>query len=289
MPQVDLSSLQMRTLSLTQFYTLVEWATAEGWNPGIYDADVFYQTDPEGHVGYFLDDELIAGGSIVSYGGKFGFMGLFIVRSDYRNSGIGRQLWYQRRDRLISRLQPGAAIGMDGVVAMQPFYARGGFKLAFRDERYEFTGQALTKSPSIKALALTDVSGVLTYDAACFGVDRSGFMIAWLDLPGNSMYTYQEANQLRGFIVMRKTQIGYKIGPLFADHYEAAKALFAACLTDALNQKVFLDVSANHKDALDLVKEFGGKYVFECARMYYGNPPLADNDKVVGITSFELG
>ena len=47
--------------------------------------------------------------------------GLFIVKPEYRAMGIGRKLWYQRRDLLISRLHNNASIGMDGVVAMQPF------------------------------------------------------------------------------------------------------------------------------------------------------------------------
>ncbi|MFK7947270.1 MAG: hypothetical protein AB8G11_06765 [Saprospiraceae bacterium] len=38
-----------------------------------------------------------------------------------------------------------------------------------------------------------------------------------------------------------------------------------------------------------LIKKDDAKYVFECARMYYGNPPKVDFNKVFGITTFELG
>ncbi len=85
--------------------------------------------------------EMIGGGSIVSYNKEFGFMGFFIVKPDYRAHGIGKKLWYQRRDTLLSRLNKGASIGMDGVIAMQPFYKKGGFEISFRDERYENIGK----------------------------------------------------------------------------------------------------------------------------------------------------
>ena len=77
--------------------------------------------------GFHLNDQLVAAGAVVSYQGAFGFMGLFIVHPDFRGQGIGNKLWYLRRDLLLSRLNEGASIGMDGVVAMQPFYQKGGF------------------------------------------------------------------------------------------------------------------------------------------------------------------
>ena len=56
---------------------------------------------------------------------------------------MGSKLWYKRRDALLARLNEGASIGMDGVVDMQPFYEKGGFQIAFRDERHEKIGEEL--------------------------------------------------------------------------------------------------------------------------------------------------
>ena len=79
---LEIDDLQFQKLNLEGLKTLVTWAKSEGWNPGIYDADLFYATDPEGFYGYFYQDTLIAGGSIVSYNGEFGFMGFFIVKPE---------------------------------------------------------------------------------------------------------------------------------------------------------------------------------------------------------------
>ncbi|WP_339923128.1 GNAT family N-acetyltransferase [uncultured Cyclobacterium sp.] len=126
---------KLKKLDKEGLNTLVDWAATEGWNPGKYDFEVFWETDPDGYYGFFYEDKLIAGGAIISYNQEYGIMGLFIVRPDFREKGIGKKLWYLRRDLLIKRLHDGSLIGMDGVVAMQPFYEKGGFEIAFRDER----------------------------------------------------------------------------------------------------------------------------------------------------------
>ena len=39
--------------------TLVGWAADEGWNPGLNDAQIFWDTDPQGFVAAELGGELI--------------------------------------------------------------------------------------------------------------------------------------------------------------------------------------------------------------------------------------
>lgn len=269
--------------------TLVAWAKNEGWNPGPHDAEVFYRTDPDGFYGYFDQGELIAGGAIVSYQGEYGFMGLFIVKPDYRGKGIGRKLWFERRNKLQSRLKEGAAIGMDGVVDMQPFYNKGGFEIAFRGERYEKQGAVFQVHPNITMISGKDTEAIITYDQKRFGHPRKSFLKAWLEIPGNFNFQFKDNGIIKGFSVLRKVNNGYKLGPLFAENYSVAEELYNACLNAAGNTSVFIDIPDANPDANHLVKKYNAKYVFECARMYLGEPPQLNIRKVFGITSFELG
>lgn len=286
---IDSSSLQLRQLDFDGLQTLVQWAEQEGWNPGPYDAQVFWATDPDGFVGYFIGEELIAGGSIVSYGGRFGFMGFFIVKPEFRSHGIGQKLWMERRNRLLGRLQPHAAIGMDGVVAMQDFYRKGGFELAFRDERYERAGEKFELETQLSPVDINDFPAILTYDTACFGLERPQFLKPWLEMPESYAFKYVENGLFKGFTVLRKAGKGYKIGPLFADNSKAAEALYKACLNAVSGESVFLDIPVNNPDAVALVEKYKAVYVFECARMYHGIPPKQALNKVFGVTTFELG
>lgn len=286
---MNLDDLTPKKLDLAGVQTLIEWAQEEGWNPGPHDAEVFYLTDPDGFYGYFLEDQMIAGGAVISYNGVYGFMGLFIVKSAYRGLGIGRHLWYFRRDLLINRLAPHAPIGMDGVLAMQPFYQAGGFQIAFKDERYECTGTAFEIHPNVRPINKEDVDQISSFDSACFGTPRPQFLQPWLQLPGSFTFQYGEQGVIQGFAIMRRVKIGYKIGPLFANTPAIAAALYRACLNEAIGEPVYLDIPLCNQEAIQLVKDHGARYVFECARMYYGTPPSMDIHKVYGITTFELG
>ena len=119
---MSLEEITVQKISKQDLTTLIGWASQEGWNPGKYDVDVFWNTDPDGFYGCKVNNELIAGGAIISYDGEFGFMGLFIVNNQYRSKGIGNKLWHKRKNMLIGRLKENATIGMDGILAMQAYY-----------------------------------------------------------------------------------------------------------------------------------------------------------------------
>lgn len=286
---IHLENLEIKKLNKDGLDTLMNWAKEEGWNPGLHDADAFWNTDPDGFYGFFHEDALIAGGAIISYNGEFGFMGLFIVHPQLRRQGIGNKLWHLRRDILLGRLKSDAAIGMDGVVAMQPFYEKGGFKKAFRDERYECTGQKMNVSSHITPLRPAEYEKIMDYDSACLGYKRKTFLKYWLLMPQSLAFQYSENNEILGYAVIRKVDHGYKIGPLFADNSQIGEELYRACLNSALNEPVYLDIPVINQNAVNLVNKYGASYVFECARMYHGQPPKMNISKVYGITSFELG
>ena len=286
---MNLENICLKKLCKSDLTTLVNWAAIEGWNPGKNDVEVFWNTDPNGFYGFYYDDKLIAGGAIISYNNEFGFMGLFIVHHDFRSQGIGNKLWYLRRDLLINRLNSNASIGMDGVVLMQGFYNKGGFNLAYRDERYEFNGTTIPFSTNISAINKADYENIIAYDVAYFGCRRSIFLDNWLSMPQSKAIKYTKDNIIVGYAVIRKAETGYKIGPLFANDENIADDLFKSCLSYAHNDLVYLDIPTTNKNAVNLVKKFKGKYVFECGRMYYGAVPKIDINNIYGITTFELG
>jgi GNAT superfamily N-acetyltransferase len=281
--------LVIRQMTRTELDILVEWAANEGWNPGNNDAQIFWDTDAEGFVAAELGGELIGGGSIVSYGGRFGFMGFFIIRPDHRSHGFGRRLWFHRRDLLISRLQAPAVIGMDGVFDMQAFYARGGFVLHNRDLRFAGVGVAAPLADTLVNLGEVSFTELCRYDAEHFPAPREQFLKAWVSQPNSRALGAIQDDVLRGYGVIRPCRQGFKIGPLFAADGGTAEALFRGLGDIAPSEPIFLDVPENNPQAMALAQRHGMREVFGCARMYYGPPPVLPYREIFGVTTFELG
>jgi len=282
-------SLILRPLVREEVSMACEWAAAEGWNPGLHDAEVFWKTDPKGFLGMELEGELIGTGSIVSYEGKYGFMGFFIVKKEFRGKGYGTRFWYHRCNLLRSRLRPEAAIGMDGVLEMKEWYAKGGFQFSHDSIRMEGIAQ---KSKCAKEVVdLSDVSfhQILEYDRKCFGCNREGFLKNWIAMPNALALGFLKGGQLLGIGVIRSCRVGFKIGPLFADSQEVGNALFESLSDHAAGKAIFLDIPEVNPLAMDLAKNHRMERQFVCARMYMGQPKTIAWEKIFGITTFELG
>lgn len=283
--------IRYRQATRAEFDTAVAWAAAEGWNPGRHDAEAYWATDPDGFVCAEENGEVVATGSIVSYDGAFGFMGFFIVRPDRRGHGLGRDFWLWRRDTLLARLQPGAAIGMDGVFAMQPFYAKGGFVFSHRNLRMAGTGRAAPAGAldGLPALSSLPYEAIAACDRTHFGFARDAFLQRWINPVGGSALGAWDGQRVAGYGVIRPCRSGFKIGPLFADSDALAERLFTALADLAVGQPVFLDTPENNPAALALAARNGLTETFGCARVYHGPAPALPWERIYSVSSFELG
>jgi hypothetical protein len=93
---------------------------------------------------------------------------------------------------------------MDGVVAMQPFYQKGGFEIAFRDERYASKGSTFESEGCISHIDSNDWEDILRYDQYCFGFARDKFMVQWLQQSVLIHFKYKSDGELKVFMLGRK-------------------------------------------------------------------------------------
>jgi Acetyltransferase (GNAT) domain/Acetyltransferase (GNAT) family len=281
--------MNIRRMTRGELDTLVEWAAREGWNPGLDDAEVFWDTDPEGFVAAEIGGELVGGGSIVAYERRYGFMGFFIMRREYRGRGLGDRLWNERKRRLLARLDADACIAMDGVFDMQNYYARGGFRFVCRDLRFEGRGMKAAQLAGVVEASSLPFEPIEACDRRHFPAPRSRFLREWIRRPGGHALAALEGDRVRGYAVMRPCRTGHKIGPLFAANAEIAERLFVALASRVPDEPIFLDVPEINREALALAARHGMKEVFGCARMVLGPTPELPDAEIFGVTSFELG
>ena len=267
---------------------LAVWAADESWNPGKSDIGIAWDTDPEGFIALRRGADLIGGGAIMSYDGLFGFMGLFIVRRDQRGRGLGAHLWRYRLKRLQDRLAPGAPIGMDGVLAMKPFYERGGFVFAHNDLRYQGIADG-TMDPAVRPIDSSMFAVVENFDRSHVPAPRASFLHRWIFQRGSHALGLHQNGQMVGYGVARPALTGYKLGPVFAKRADIAERLILSLMACIPGEQVQLDVPEPNQSGTGLAEKFGLKEVFGCARLYHGQTPDLPIGNIFGVTSFEFG
>lgn len=280
----------IRTLQPQEIDTALDWAAAEGWNPGIYDATCFQSADPQGFLGGFIGDELIATISAVKYGQNFGFIGFYIVKAEYRGRGYGLKLWNAALASLGNRL-----VGLDGVFAQQENYRQSGFSLAYSNVRYQGIAQIHNKADhAVVHLSEIPFAELAEYDQRHFSEQRAAFLKPWIKQPGTVALAITGNNQpngpdLTGYGVIRPCREGYKIGPLFADNAALAERLFMQLQSAAADKPVFLDVPSVNAAGIALAQAHNMTPVFQTARMYKNGMLELPVANIFGVTSFELG
>ncbi len=281
----------IRTATRDEIDLMVDWAAAEGWNPGLHDAEAFYAADPSGFMVGVLDGEPISSISVVKFGDHFGFLGFYIVKPEFRGSGYGLRLWNEGMKYL-----EGRDVGLDGVPAQEANYARWCFRLADRNARYEgtVTGEMGSNEDSrVVPLSSLPIESLLAYDDRLGAASRHAFLRSWISRPGSKPLGIIQDGALAGYAVLRPCRTGYKFGPLFADDASLADALFrAACARLDVGTPVYLDVPGGNPAARQLAERYGMQPVFATARMYrLATRPAIELplERWFGVTTFELG
>jgi len=277
---------RIRTMTRNDVATAIEWAAAEGWNPGLDDAECFRAADPDGFLAGLIGDELVATVSVVKYGDSFGFLGLYIVKPAHRGRGYGLRLW----NAGLAYLE-GRTVGLDGVVAQQDNYRKSGFALAYRNIRYQRSGgMPAVDDVRIVPLASIPFADVNAYDRSVFVADRTRFLECWIRQPRSTALGFVRDGVLAGYGVIRPARGGFKIGPLFGDDPDAAGAVFNTLVAKVPRDSTFcLDVPESNPEAVALAERHRMTVVFETARMYAGPAPSVPLRRLFGVTTFELG
>jgi GNAT superfamily N-acetyltransferase len=280
-----MNTFTIRTMRPAEISLVVDWAAAEGWNPGTADAACFASVDAEGFLIGELDGAPAATVSCVNYDERFAFLGFYIVRADLRGNGYGLRIW----DAAIAHAGT-RVIGLDGVTAQQENYKKSGFQLAYANVRYGGTVVA-SAAPRADIIDLSDVpfAAVEASDTMVFPAPRSAFLRTWIGSPGHIGCAVMRDGRLSSWGVIRPCRIGFKIGPLVADDRAGAEAVLSALIAKVGGGEIFLDVPAVNHEAAALARDFGLAPVFETARMYSGAISPLRLERVFGVTTFELG
>ncbi len=272
-----------RTATRDDLSSILDWAAYEGWNPGLDDAEAFHAADPAGFfVAVDQQDEPIASISVVNHTTTFAFLGLYIVREEFRGRGIGLGLWRHALKHAGSR-----TVGLDGVKAQQDNYRASGFTYAGGTSRY--TGIIAGRSdPSIHVMGSEDMPVLIRMEAVASGVSKPNYLGPWL-MGSRSRTTFvkRDLSASVGFCTIRSCQTGAKIGPLVAADVGVARELIEHA-AKGIDGPISMDVPDTSVALTKLCDTLGWQSGFKTARMYKGGFD-APSHGCFAVSTLELG
>ncbi|MHA3976516.1 GNAT family N-acetyltransferase [Halovulum sp. GXIMD14794] len=268
-----------RTATLSEVAEMLDWAAAEGWNPGLEDAAAFHASDPDGFFIAEVAGKAVAAISVVNHSDDFAFLGLYLCQPAYRGQGIGFALWSHALAHAGTR-----TVGLDGVPAQEANYAKSGFVRTGRTRR--MCGTLPFFECPAREVTPGDLPALAALDLRANGFSRLRFLAEWARPTETRRTVLLEDGT--GFATARLCREGCKIGPIVAPSAEDALAL-AIAATSLLDQsQAIVDVPEDSAQFAQLLEDRGFQETFATARMYRGPAPKTGTT-LQAIATMELG
>ncbi len=285
-------NITVRVMTKNDLQIVRGWAVKEGWNPGKYEVDPLYAADPSGYKLLEIDGEPVASLASVKHSQNLAFLGLYIVKPEFRGKGYGKLLW----DVTMGTLTSCETIGLNGVLDQVENYRKSGFTPLNFNTRWRGASLfPLGKTTFAKDICLKkkddfSLTQLIDYDAKIFSTSRAAFLAKWLDMPDSHVLAAIDGGVLRGYGVVSALEEGYKIAPLFADNEAIAEKIYGGlchCVGD--KKLIYFDTTEANPLAIAFAKRFGLEKKFDTLRMYKGQTPQTQDSKMFGLATLEIG
>ncbi|MEM8554569.1 MAG: GNAT family N-acetyltransferase [Pseudomonadota bacterium] len=268
--------------TLDEVALALEWAAAEGWNPGLDDAAAFHAVDPDGFFVAKDGDSPVAAISVVNHSDDFAFLGLYLCLPSHRGRGIGYAIWNHALANAGNRV-----VGLDGVPDQQDNYRKSGFVLTGQTTRFVGSVQGAA-SAHVRAAQPEDIPTLSAMEARASAWNKPRYQSLWLtDTETRRTLVHTSGDTIDGFVTVRRCQAENKIGPLVAGNDQVSLDLLRGA-ADVFPGDLSVDVPGTALGLVQLCQNLGLKPGFETARMYRGTPRLSDAP-FYAVSTLELG
>lgn len=271
----------IRVMRKDELEKVLGWADGEGWNPGLADAEILYEADPEGFLAGEIDGELVSSISAVRLDGWFAFLGLYMVRPEFRARGCGHEIWHEACVRTSGRM-----LGFNQLLAGEDLCRKAGFQTHFYQTRLRGNAGEIAqiwksrRNPEncrIVPLSSIPFDKIEDYDRLHFELKRTRFLKNLLAAPGVHAAAALDTSggHLTGYALLRPARHGYRLGPLVANTPRIAEALLAECAKKVEPAaEIFLDAPNPNEAVRKWADRYGLTEEFQSARMYASGSEL---------------
>jgi GNAT superfamily N-acetyltransferase len=260
----------------------------ERWNQTERDWRRLIRLEPHGCFGAWLDGRLVGTLTTTTYGKKLAWIGMVLVDSKYRRTGIATRLmratldWLQEANILTVKL--------DATPAGQPIYQSLGFECELLIERWSGLAHATTADDRL--LGGFNLPEILEFDRRVFGADRSSLLGSLIkDARISPLASARPDGRLSGYALAREGNEACYVGPIVAEDASTARALLSEALHRLDGQQVYIDLNTAFAGGAQEVAASGLSKQRSLTRMRYGNcsKVSGDSGSIFAIAGPEFG
>ncbi|MEI4526508.1 GNAT family N-acetyltransferase [Priestia megaterium] len=245
---------------------LEKWDYSEADLHTIFSSgDVFGHRNEKGNI--------VSSLAVVLYKNQSAFIGMVIVRRDYRKQGLAWQLMKHCLQTLCPEVNAYLIATKEG----EHLYKKAGFKTVDYVSKYissEYILRAFKASGFYtRSLARRDFKEVVNLDEEAFGDNRKLFLKSRIQQAEKAVVLQNEQNKMTGYGLAVRTPSNIVIGPVVAPNAEAAMLIIDE-LAKNYKEKLRIDLSSHEETLKKLVENHGFQLQNEPPVMAYGVNPL---------------
>ena len=247
--------------------------TISGWNQTAADWQCFLARSPHGCFVMEHDDHIVGSAATICYESRFAWIGMVLVDPEYRNRGIGTELFQKAVDYLDHVQIP--ALKLDATPLGKPLYTKLGFLTEYEIERFILKRSVASipaATPPSNNFSLTEdqFHEILRRDRELFGADR-GFLLRNLrDRAPQFALGLWQGGALSAYGFGRSGLIADHLGPFMAANRAAAETLLDQFLARSSRDTIFVDCLNSNPFAPELLKSRGFTPARPLTRMVRG-------------------
>ena len=168
---------------------------------------------------------------------KTGFIVWYVTKHSWRRRGIGRKV-YDASYATLGKRQAGVTAMWDA----QDMYARGGYKVSahsFINYKIPVNDIVLTRSEFpflVTAIKEVDFQKLVKYDKKILPLKREQILKWCVESAHVGLVAMDTEGSIKGWGVMVKSHVGYRMMPLYADTPEIAKGISDRLVEQILNE-----------------------------------------------------
>lgn len=284
-------NIEIRPMGQADLADAVSLGTNEGWNQTEADWRRILGLCPQGCFAAHAPTTLVGTVTIIHYQQDLAWLGMMLVKREYRGQGIGRRLINSAlnycKDAGIKTVK------LDATPAGKPLYTSCGFTSEATVERWEGLAES-SPAPTPGVVGFDDSLRRQFYD-----LDRGAFRADRRELLDRLMaegwgqaaiVADSSSRRLAGYGLSRPGSRAFYVGPIMACDRRVALSILDAMLVRLQGKKIYLDLLVKSEADSGEIAARGFVKQRSLTRMFKGGQSnAATSDWVFAIAGPELG